>query len=77
MSEFEGRSLEELAGLVAGADPRALMARGQALLGLAEALNETGAVIAGRIDRVAWEGQAADAFREWGADIPQAVQGSG
>ncbi|GAA1907707.1 hypothetical protein GCM10009716_17080 [Streptomyces sodiiphilus] len=66
VGEFEGRSLEELAGLVAGAEPRALMARGEVLLGLAEALNETGAVIAGRIDRMAWEGQAADTFREWG-----------
>jgi uncharacterized protein YukE len=66
MSEFEFYSHELLASLVQDGNPEVLSDRGYALRDAAETLGMIGVEISNRMKRVAWEGEAAEAFRAWG-----------
>ncbi|MCU4747556.1 WXG100 family type VII secretion target [Streptomyces sp. G-5] len=58
-------SHRDLAGLLAGARPDALIQRGEALEAVAEAVEWVGEQIWSRAGELEWQGQTADAFREW------------
>ncbi|WP_369266120.1 WXG100 family type VII secretion target [Streptomyces harbinensis] len=62
---LETMSHEELAGLLAGANPDALIQRGEALGTVAERVADVGQQIWRAAGELEWQGQAADAFREW------------
>ncbi|GAA2386735.1 hypothetical protein GCM10010420_06960 [Streptomyces glaucosporus] len=64
--EFEGKSLAALNAMVANANPKALTSRGDALNKAGSDMDKIGDELRTYIDRVKWEGQGADAFREWG-----------
>ncbi|CAL9451560.1 hypothetical protein SUDANB106_02478 [Streptomyces sp. enrichment culture] len=64
--EFEGRSLAALNAMVAKADPGLLTSRGQALGKAGSDMDGIGSELRTYIDRVEWDGEGGDAFREWG-----------
>ncbi|WP_158708078.1 S8 family serine peptidase [Streptomyces sp. NRRL F-2890] len=55
----------DLAGLLAGARPDALIQRGETLERVAETVEWLGDQIWSRANELEWQGQAADEFREW------------
>ncbi|MFH0243792.1 hypothetical protein ACGRHY_15510 [Streptomyces sp. HK10] len=64
--EFEGKSLAALNAMVAKADPGLLTSRGQALGEAGSDMDGIGSELRTHIDRVEWDGEGGDAFREWG-----------
>ncbi|GAA3646453.1 hypothetical protein ACG5V6_25795 [Streptomyces chitinivorans] len=64
--EFEGKSLAALNAMVAKADPGLLTSRGQALGKAGSDMDGIGSELRTYIDRVEWDGEGGDAFREWG-----------
>ncbi|WP_146252207.1 WXG100 family type VII secretion target [Streptomyces carminius] len=64
--EFEGKSLAALHAMVSKANPSLLSSRGQALSNAGSDLDGIGGELRAYIDRVKWEGEGADSFREWG-----------
>ncbi|MDG9706387.1 WXG100 family type VII secretion target [Streptomyces sp. DH37] len=64
--EFEGKSLPALNAMVAKADPGLLTSRGNALGKAGSDMDGIGSELRAYIDRVEWEGEGGDAFREWG-----------
>ncbi|MGK5446556.1 hypothetical protein [Streptomyces radiopugnans] len=64
--EFEGKSLAALNAMVAKADPGLLTSRGQALGKAGSDMDGIGSELRTHIDRVEWDGEGGDAFREWG-----------
>ena len=66
MSEVEFYSHQLLASLVSEGKPEELSRQGHTLTEAAQVLAAVGQEIAARMSRVAWEGEAAEAFRAWG-----------
>ncbi|MCI0383662.1 WXG100 family type VII secretion target [Streptomyces sp. CNQ085] len=64
--EFESKSLAALNAMVAKADPGLLTSRGQALGKAGSDMDGIGSELRTHIDRVEWDGEGGDAFREWG-----------
>ncbi|MEE1942337.1 hypothetical protein V1L54_23535 [Streptomyces sp. TRM 70361] len=64
--EFEGKSLAALHAMVSKANPGLLSSRGHALSNAGSDLDGIGSELRAYIDRVKWEGQGAESFREWG-----------
>ncbi|WP_143688576.1 WXG100 family type VII secretion target [Streptomyces barkulensis] len=64
--EFEGKSLAALNAMVTKADPGLLTSRGQALGKAGSDMDGIGSELRTYIDRVEWDGEGGDAFREWG-----------
>ncbi|MEV8117203.1 hypothetical protein AB0O69_20270 [Streptomyces xiamenensis] len=63
--QLQGMSHRDLAGLLAGARPDALIQRGEALEAVAEAVEWVGEQIWSRAGELEWQGRTADEFREW------------
>ncbi len=68
-TDFEGHQLNEMIDLVEHANPEHLTSAGDALFAAHEAINEAAGALDKDIARVAWEGQAGDAFRDWGKNL--------
>ncbi|GAA2426882.1 hypothetical protein [Streptomyces macrosporus] len=64
--EFEDKSLAALNSMVANANPKVLTSRGEALGKAGSDMDGIGTDLRAYIERVEWEGDGADAFREWG-----------
>ncbi|MBN3928758.1 hypothetical protein IQ279_03715 [Streptomyces verrucosisporus] len=64
--EFESKSLAALNAMVAKADPGLLTSRGQDLGKAGSDMDGIGSELRTYIDRVEWDGEGGDAFREWG-----------
>ena len=71
MANFEGYTHEQLAQLLAGADPEQLTTRADVLLAMATALNGADKQIFLRMSQVEWQGEGAEAFRAWGRHLVQ------
>ncbi|TDC63027.1 WXG100 family type VII secretion target [Streptomyces hainanensis] len=69
MGDFEDYTHEQLVAMLAGANPEQLTTRADVLLSMAEALNGTDKQIFLRMSQVEWQGEGADAFREWGRHL--------
>ncbi|MEU7029823.1 hypothetical protein AB0A60_24475 [Streptomyces sp. NPDC046275] len=67
--EFEGKSLDALYAMIASAKPEDLSGAGQALAAAAPKILAIARDLRHYISRVEWEGEAGDAFREWGAGM--------
>ncbi|WP_030544425.1 hypothetical protein [Streptomyces albus] len=67
--EFEGRSLDALYAMVASAKPADLTGAGEALAGIGSEIDGIAGELREYVARVAWKGEAGDAFREWGQDM--------
>ncbi|MEC4019171.1 hypothetical protein [Streptomyces sp. H27-D2] len=68
-SNFENESLERLRAMVANGDPSDLTSTGNALTDAASKIKSIADDLRGHVDRVAWSGEGADAFREWGHEL--------
>ncbi|MFE9119804.1 hypothetical protein [Streptomyces sp. NPDC007172] len=68
-TDFEGHQLNEMIDLVEHANPEHLTSAGDALFAAHEAIKEAAGALDKDIARVAWEGQAGDAFRDWGKNL--------
>ncbi|MFB4196462.1 WXG100 family type VII secretion target [Streptomyces carpaticus] len=68
-AQLQAMSHQELEALLRGANPQALMQRGEALESAAEVVGWLGEEIRARADELEWEGQAADAFRTLVRDL--------
>ncbi|EFL22839.1 conserved hypothetical protein [Streptomyces himastatinicus ATCC 53653] len=64
-SEFEGMSLAELHALVADADPDKLTSAGSAVGDASPKIDAIGLGLRGYAERVEWEGEGAEGFRDW------------
>ncbi|AKG45359.1 exported protein of unknown function [Streptomyces xiamenensis] len=63
--DLENASHEQLAALLAGANPDALIQRGDTLQNAARAVSQVGAAVAHHMRNLEWEGESATALREW------------
>ncbi|MFE3687640.1 hypothetical protein ACFXPM_31025 [Streptomyces sp. NPDC059095] len=68
-TDFESHRLNELIDLVEHAKPEHLTSAGEALFAAREAIHEAAGALGKDIARVAWEGQAGNAFRDWGKNL--------
>ncbi|MFE9768562.1 hypothetical protein ACFYPC_29295 [Streptomyces sp. NPDC005808] len=68
-SNFEGHRLNDMIDMVESANPEHLESAGQALWDARDAINEAAEELSGHIGRVDWEGEAGEAFRDWGAKL--------
>ncbi|MFB7745949.1 hypothetical protein [Streptomyces sp. NPDC056132] len=68
-TDFESHRLNELIDLVEHAKPEHLTGAGEALFAAREAIHEAAGALGKDIARVAWEGQAGNAFRDWGKNL--------
>ncbi|MFD7510056.1 WXG100 family type VII secretion target, partial [Streptomyces sp. NPDC059853] len=64
-AQLQAMSHQELEALLRGANPQALMQRGEALESAAEVVGWLGEEIRARAEELEWEGQAAEEFRSW------------
>ncbi|MFG2735436.1 hypothetical protein ACGFX7_11455 [Streptomyces harbinensis] len=64
-AQLQAMSHQELEALLRGANPQALMQRGEALESTAEVVGWLGEEIRARAEELEWEGQAAEEFRAW------------
>ncbi|TDC20861.1 hypothetical protein E1265_20075 [Streptomyces sp. 8K308] len=71
MGEFERYTHEQLAGLLASADPEQLTARADVLLAMARGLNGADKQVLVQMSQVEWQGENAKAFRAWGRHLVQ------
>ncbi|MFB4196425.1 hypothetical protein [Streptomyces carpaticus] len=65
--DLESATHEQLAALLNGANPDALIGRGEALINVARAVSQVGAVVAHQMRVLEWEGETATVLREWAA----------
>ncbi|MEU9099354.1 hypothetical protein [Streptomyces sp. NPDC048361] len=65
-TDFEGHRLNDMIDLVENANPEHLTSAGDALFAAHKAIEEAAGTLDKDIARVAWEGQAGNAFRDWG-----------
>ncbi|MFD7512436.1 hypothetical protein ACFV5N_24290, partial [Streptomyces sp. NPDC059853] len=65
--ELESATHEQLAALLNGANPDALIGRGETLVNVARAVAQVGAVVAHQMRVLEWEGETATVLREWAA----------
>ncbi|MFI9462749.1 hypothetical protein [Streptomyces xiamenensis] len=63
--DLESASHEQLAALLAGANPDALIQRGDTLQNAARAVSLVGAAVAHHMRTLEWEGETATVLREW------------
>lgn len=68
-TDFESHRLNEMIDLVEHAKPEHLTGAGEALFAACEAIHEAAGALGKDIARVAWEGQAGNAFRDWGKNL--------
>ncbi len=67
--KFEKRSHDELYNMVATAKPDQLTSVGAALMAAFDDINAIADELKAHAERVHWEGEGADAFREWGREV--------
>ncbi|GAA2345357.1 hypothetical protein SVIO_077130 [Streptomyces violaceusniger] len=67
--KFEDRSHDELYNMVATAKPDALTEVGAALTAAFDDISAIAEELKAHAERVHWEGDGADAFREWGREV--------
>ncbi|AQW53781.1 hypothetical protein SHXM_07244 [Streptomyces hygroscopicus] len=67
--KFEKRSHDELYNMVATAKPAALTDVGAALMAAFDDINAIADELKAHAERVHWEGEGADAFRDWGREV--------
>ncbi|MFF7653400.1 WXG100 family type VII secretion target [Streptomyces sp. NPDC007983] len=67
------RDLDELLSMIEGADWQAIQDKGDALKSASKALDKIGDELKKRVERVKWEGEGGDAFREWGDQFAKEV----
>ncbi|MFD0446648.1 hypothetical protein ACFQ10_36585 [Streptomyces indonesiensis] len=67
--KFEDRSHDELYNMVATAKPDALTDVGAALTAAFDDISAIAEELKAHTERVHWEGEGADAFREWGREV--------
>ncbi|MBI0296519.1 hypothetical protein JBE04_19130 [Streptomyces sp. PRKS01-29] len=67
--KFEDRSHDELYNMVATAKPGALTDVGAALMAAFDDISAIAEELKAHAERVHWEGEGADAFREWGREV--------
>ncbi len=67
--KFEDRSHDELYNMVATAKPGALTDVGAALSAAFDDISAIAEELKAHAERVHWEGEGADAFREWGREV--------
>ncbi|MBO3681887.1 WXG100 family type VII secretion target [Streptomyces sp. NEAU-YJ-81] len=67
--KFEKRSHDELYNMVATAKPAALTDVGTALMAAFDDINAIADELKAHAERVHWEGDGADAFRNWGREV--------
>lgn len=67
--KFDGLSHNELYAMVADANPSQLTEMGSALSEASMELNAISDLLRHHVERVKWEGEGGDAFREWGAEM--------
>ncbi|MET2718349.1 hypothetical protein ABXV03_21705 [Streptomyces harbinensis] len=65
--DLEFATHEQLAALLNGANPDALIGRGETLINAARAVAQVGAVVAHQMRVLEWEGETATVLREWAA----------
>lgn len=66
--KFDGLSHNELYAMVADASPSQLTEMGSALSEASMELNAISDLLRHHVERVEWEGEGGDAFREWGGE---------
>ncbi|GAA3683048.1 hypothetical protein GCM10022420_076640 [Streptomyces iranensis] len=67
--KFEKRSHDELYNMVATAQPGQLTDVGAALMAAFDDINAIADELKAHAERVHWEGEGADAFRDWGREV--------
>ncbi|MCX5386042.1 WXG100 family type VII secretion target [Streptomyces sp. NBC_00083] len=65
-TDFEGHRLNDMIDLVENANPEHLTGAGDSLFAAHKAIEEAAGALDKDIARVAWEGEAGNAFRDWG-----------
>ncbi|WP_037732362.1 hypothetical protein [Streptomyces megasporus] len=68
-TNFEDKDLEEMLALVENANPDDLVTSGDDIWDAAREIKEIGDELGKRIDKVDWEGEFGDSFREWGREL--------
>lgn len=68
-TNFDARKLNELRDLVDQAKPHELSHAGDDLWDAATAIRRAASELDGNIERVDWEGESGDAFRNWGKNL--------
>ncbi|MEU1041844.1 hypothetical protein [Streptomyces sp. NPDC005907] len=68
-TNFEGHTLNAMIDLVENTQPEELERAGEALWKARDAISAAAKELSEHIDRVEWEGEAADAFRTWGKNL--------
>ncbi|GAA0373401.1 hypothetical protein [Streptomyces blastmyceticus] len=67
--KFDDATLEELYAMVAGGRPKQINDAADALLKAFTDINDLGGEIQAHVERVKWEGEGSEAFRNWGAEL--------
>ncbi|MEU3755545.1 hypothetical protein AB0H17_22680 [Streptomyces olivoreticuli] len=67
--KFDDATLEELYAMVAGGQPKQINDAADALLKAFTDINDLGGELQAHVDRVKWEGEGGEAFRNWGAEL--------
>ncbi|MFF6776426.1 WXG100 family type VII secretion target [Streptomyces sp. NPDC012637] len=67
--EFEGKSLDALYAMIASAKPEEVSGAGTALAAAVPKILDIATDLRHYISRVQWEGEGAEAFRQWGAGM--------
>ncbi|MGC5362750.1 WXG100 family type VII secretion target [Streptomyces sp. DT24] len=68
-TSFEGHDLNVMIDLVEASNPEHLESAGQALWNARDAIREAAKELGEHIDRVDWQGESGNAFREWGKGL--------
>ncbi|WKK25555.1 hypothetical protein QZH56_08140 [Streptomyces olivoreticuli] len=67
--KFDDATLEELYAMVAGGQPKQINDAADALLKAFTDINDLGGELQAHVERVKWEGEGGEAFRNWGAEL--------
>ncbi|MEU5430115.1 hypothetical protein AB0H73_31590 [Streptomyces olivoreticuli] len=67
--QFDDATLEQLYAMVAGGQPKQINDAADALLKAFTDINDLGGELQAHVDRVKWEGEGGEAFRNWGAEL--------